>query len=240
MHNGGRTRAHHLLVLGVPLGALVALGGCESAALRPKAPGTLRIYLARHGETDWNLQRRLQGGTDVPLNAKGRAQAAALAARLDGVPLDAIYSSTLARSRETAQALEGRAPIEALPGLAEQSLGKFEGAYLDGRDAQVEAEYRKRSTDPEDALDGGESTLAHLTRVSGAMEEIRRRHPSGTVLIIGHGGTNQHVLSVLLGLELADADRVRQANDEVYAIDLGPSRPPTLWKLVPVEKLEEL
>jgi 2,3-bisphosphoglycerate-dependent phosphoglycerate mutase len=240
MHNGSRTRAQHLL-LGVPLGALVVLGGCEDAALRrPTAAGTLRIYLARHGETDWNAQRRLQGGTDVPLNAKGRVQAAALATRLDGVALDAIYSSTLARSRETAQALDGWAPIEALPGLAEQSLGKFEGAYLDGRDPQIGAEYRERAADPDDVLDGGESTRAHLARVRGAIEEIRRQHPAGTVLIVGHGGTNQLVLAVLLDLELAEVDRVRQANDEVYAIDLVPSHPPTLWKLVPPEKLEEL
>jgi len=239
-----RTLAQHLgLALPlrvVSLGALVALGGCNGAAERTGGPGTLRIYLARHGETDWNAQRRLQGGTDVPLNGKGRAQAAALAARLDGVKLDAIYSSTLARSRETARALDGVAPIEALAGLAEQGLGKFEGAYLDGRDPAIEAEYSERTLDPDDALDGGESTLDHLERVRATVEELRRRHPSGTILVIGHGGTNRLVLAVLLGLELPDIERIRQSNDEVYAIDLAPGRPPMLWKLVPPEKLEDL
>src|SRR6266540_1828092 len=94
----------------------------------PAAPDdALRIYVARHGQTDWNVERRLQGATDVPLNEAGRRQAADLAARLAGVPLDRIYSSALKRSRETAEALRGRAPIEALAGLNEQSLGAFEG-----------------------------------------------------------------------------------------------------------------
>ena len=231
---------HRILAAGSAGALIVALAACEAPAHRVGGPGTLRIYLARHGETDWNAQRRLQGGTDVPLNDKGRAQAQALAARLDGVKLDAVYSSPLVRARETARALDGRAPIEALDGLAEQGLGKFEGAYLDGRDAAIEAEYRTRSADPDDALDGGESTHEHLARVRAAVDEIRRRHPSGTVLVVGHGGTNRLVLSVLLGVGLADVERVRQSNDEVYAIDLAEGRPPAVWKLVPPDKLEEL
>src|SRR5215475_11690790 len=63
-----------------------------------QSAGTLRIYLARHGETDWNAERRLQGRTDVPLNSTGRQQAAKLAERLKGVRLDAVYTSTLSRS----------------------------------------------------------------------------------------------------------------------------------------------
>ena len=68
-----------------------------------QSTGTLRIYLARHGETDWNAERRLQGRTDTALNSKGRQQAAKLAERLKGIHLDAVYSSTLSRSRDTAE-----------------------------------------------------------------------------------------------------------------------------------------
>src|SRR5262245_11027542 len=63
----------------------------------------LRLYIARHGETDWNVQHKVTGTTDVPLNATGLAQAAALRDTLKGVPLDAVYSSTLMRSIETAR-----------------------------------------------------------------------------------------------------------------------------------------
>src|SRR5881396_3482425 len=111
--------------------SLALASGC--AHHMPGSPAaTLRIYLARHGQTDWNAQSRLQGRTDIPLNPTGREQASKLAALLKGVRLDAVYSSTLRRSRETAEILHGITPIESLDGLCEQGLGKFEGIRLDG------------------------------------------------------------------------------------------------------------
>src|SRR5262245_28683742 len=84
-----------------------------------QSAGTLRIYLARHGETDWNAELRLQGTSDIPLNSKGRQQAAKLAERLKGIHLDAVYCSTLSRSRETATIVRGGAPMKSLAGLNE-------------------------------------------------------------------------------------------------------------------------
>ena len=90
--------------------------------------GTLRIYLARHGETDWNVEHKLQGMTDVPLNANGRSQAAALAAMLKTIKVDAVYSSTLSRSRDTAEAVAaGRLTVQSLDGLRERNYGRFQG-----------------------------------------------------------------------------------------------------------------
>ena len=200
----------------------------------------LRIYVARHGQTDWNVARRLQGGTDVPLNETGRRQAHALADRLAGVRLDGIYSSALQRSRQTAEAFKGRAPVEALPGLNEQSLGAFEGLYRDGRDPKREAEYERRSLDPEDRLDGGESAAQHFARVQAAVQAIRSRHPAGAVLIVGHSGTNAMVVCALLGLTAAQASDIDQANDELYVVELRPSQRPVLWKLIPPDRLKEL
>ena len=85
--------------------SLLALGAGQPASAQ--SAGTLRIYLARHGETDWNAARRLQGRTDTALNSTGRQQAAKLAEHLKGVRLDAIYCSTLSRSRETAEIVRG-------------------------------------------------------------------------------------------------------------------------------------
>src|SRR3982074_3318797 len=114
-----------------------------------RAEPALKLYLARHGQPDWNLARRLQGGSDIPLNATGRRQAADLKQRLQGVHLDAIYSSALKRSRETAEIVPGAGARVVVPGLNERRLGAFEGRTAD-------AEYDRRSRDEDDALDGGE------------------------------------------------------------------------------------
>src|SRR3954471_7990952 len=87
------------------------------------------ILLARHGETDWNLQRRVQGHSDTPLNETGRAQALALAETLDGAELDAIYASDLERAYDTAQFVAQRKglPVTPLPELRERNFGTWEG-----------------------------------------------------------------------------------------------------------------
>ena len=116
-----------------------------------QASGSLRLYIARHGETDWNVQHKLQGMTDIPLNENGRRQAAALAESLKGVHLDAIYSSTLSRSRDTARTVAGTSmTVKSLDGLRERNYGHFQG----GSDA--DPEYVKRMNVWDDRLDDGE------------------------------------------------------------------------------------
>ena len=85
--------------------------------------------LARHGETDWNLERRVQGHTDRPLNESGRAQALALADRLSTESLDAVYSSDLARARETAAVIAARHGLDVIEtsDLREKDFGSWEG-----------------------------------------------------------------------------------------------------------------
>jgi probable phosphoglycerate mutase len=214
--------------------------GCRQQPEEPPSPQTLRIYLARHGQTDWNAERRLQGNTDIELNETGRRQAAELAARLDGIALDAIYSSRLRRSRDTALVVAGDRGVESLAELNEQQLGEFEGVYLDGRDPQAVTEFERRSADPNDTMGGGESIEQHLARVESALEQIHGRHPSGQILIVGHGGTNAQILRALLDLSFEETGEISQANSELYLIELSPDRDPRLWKLIPAENLIEL
>jgi broad specificity phosphatase PhoE len=204
------------------------------------APAVLRIYLARHGQTAWNAEKRLQGAQDVPLNETGRRQAQELATRLDGIPLDRIYTSALSRCRQTAEPLQGRAPVEALPGLNEQSIGAFEGVRYDGTEAGRYAEFQRRSAAEDDTLDGGESRNQHFARVRDTMDALRRRHPSGQVLVVGHGGTNVQVLRALLGLTPAEAEVIQQSNDELYVLELREGRRPLVFKLIPPDRLKEL
>ena len=212
--------------------AALAAAGCGR-------PPVLHLYIARHGQTDWNAERRLQGQSDRHLNDAGRAQAEQLAERLRGVPLDRVYSSTLARSRETAEIARGTAPLESLGGLCEQALGKFEGLSLNADSSGV-AEFQRRSGDPDDDLDGGESEHAFFERVEKTALRIVAAHPHGAVLVVGHGGTNQMLLRALLDLTRAQADSIRQGNEEVYKLEIVPDAPPRLWKAIGAGKLGEL
>ena len=159
------------------------------------ARSTLRIYLARHGQTDWNLEGRTQGGTNIPLNATGRQQAEDLKTRLTGVQLEAVYSSTLRRSSDTAEIVHGQAPVTSLPGLGERRFGKFEGRLTS--DPQDGPELQRRQWSPDDSLDGGESLNTLRERVRTAIDTIRKEHASGSILIVGHAYTNRMILSVI-------------------------------------------
>jgi 2,3-bisphosphoglycerate-dependent phosphoglycerate mutase len=219
---------------------------------RTQPPEILRVYVARHGQTDWNLEGRLQGGTDIPLNATGRQQAVQLGERLKSIRLDAIYSSGLRRSRETAELIGSSAPLTSLPRLNERRLGKFEGQKLarstTGGGAAGAApsedpltrEYDRRLIVPNDPLDGGESLEEFAGRVGQATKELLAGHRSGAILIVGHGMTNQMVLKSLLDLTLDQATGIQMANDELYLVEIGAGGAPRLWKLVTAANLADL
>ena len=220
--------------------ALAAVHATSLGAGQPdaSATGTLRLYLARHGQTDWNVEGRMQGGTDIPLNATGRKQAAALKDHLNGVRFEAVYSSTLSRSRETAEIVRGPVPLTSLPALGERRFGKFEGLLSNAPDTGPE--FERRRWDPKDALDGGESWIAFTDRVRSAIQTIRAKHPSGAILVVAHGGTNQAVLQILFNLSMDDTRAITQANDELYLIEMDAAGAPRLWKLVTAANLRDL
>jgi broad specificity phosphatase PhoE len=214
---------------------ILCLAPCASVAPHAQSAGTLRLYIARHGETDWNAEHRLQGFTDRPLNDTGRRQAAELADVMNGVRLDAIYSSTLSRSRDTAQAVAGaRMTVRPLPALRERNYGKFQGG------SDTDPEYLKRMNVWDDSMDGGESLNQLLARARDSLAMIRREHPSGSVLIVGHRITNQMILRALLDLTPDQTVRITQGNDEVYLVEIDPGTKPRLWKLVRERNLGDL
>ncbi|HZT93458.1 MAG TPA: histidine phosphatase family protein [Gaiellaceae bacterium] len=147
------------------------------------------LLLVRHGETDWNADGRLQGQTDRPLSDYGRRQARQLAEELGGEELEAIYSSDLARARETAEIVGERLglPVVLDPDLREKDWGNWEGLTAVERD-RVEFV--------------GESTEAHQARILRALRRISERHPAGRVLVVTHGGSMRRVQTVALGMAL--------------------------------------
>ena len=216
---------------------VVALLIAPRAAVAPEAQasGTLRLYIARHGETDWNALHRLQGWTDRPLNETGRRQAVALADALKGIRLDAIYSSTLSRSRDTARTVAGNTmTVKSLDGLRERNYGHYQGG------SDTAPEYLRRSNDWTDRLDDGESLNQLLARSRESLTEIRRAHPTGNVLVVAHRITNQMLLRALLDLTPEQTVKIVQDNDEVYLVELDPGAKPRLWKLIRQKNLGDL
>ena len=150
-----------------------------------------QFWLARHGQTDWNVEGRWQGqASPLPLNAAGRAQAEALGARLSRLRFEAFYSSDLTRARETAE-IVGRwigLPVRLDPRLREINLGAWEGMLGTDVARQYPAELAERERDPANArAPGGESAAEVAARVWAAADDIARAHPVGPVLIIAHG-----------------------------------------------------
>lgn len=149
-----------------------------------------RLILIRHGETDWNVEGRYQGQSDVPLNAHGREQAARLAEALREADIRAVYSSDLARARETAEALARATGLTVHPDrrLREIDQGEWEGMLFADIQARYAREFERRRADPLSvAPPGGETVGQVRQRVLAAVEDILRRHPAETVAVISHG-----------------------------------------------------
>jgi probable phosphoglycerate mutase len=148
------------------------------------------LILIRHGETDWNAEGRYQGQVDIPLNAKGREQAAQIAHALSGANLAAIYTSDLARASETAKALAQAADLQVRvdPRLREINQGRWEGRLFDEIRAQFPEELKRRRKNPlAFGPPGGETVQQVRERVLGALADIVRRHPAQNVAIVSHG-----------------------------------------------------
>ncbi|AMB58477.1 histidine phosphatase family protein [Microterricola viridarii] len=165
--------------------------------------------IVRHGETDWNAQRRIQGRTDIPLNETGRAQAAATGAALHAAQSehgnwDAIVSSPLSRAHETAQIIAatlGLAGPELVPALAERAHGEIEGLSF--------AERSERFPDGSE-VPGLETRDEVLDRTLPSLEELAARYPGGRVLIVSHGGVISTLMHHSSGGEIDGPGRMIQ------------------------------
>jgi len=182
------------------------------------------VYLVRHGETDWNQDKRIQGRTNIPLNGRGRGQAEALAQRLADLSLAAIYTSDLKRARETAEIIAARQPqavtVSALPDLRECHYGLWEGLTR-------EEVARRFPQDWQDWLASGESScptdgedfLSLSERAGRAFDQAAQ---SGkTVLISTHRGPLRSILCHALGLDHSLLNRFFVGNCSLSALECG-------------------
>lgn len=152
-----------------------------------------RFCLVRHGETDWNVARRLQGHTDIPLNQHGLSQATQMARALKAVGLqfDVLYSSDLQRAANTALAIEKLFGIKSIldQALRERHLGALQGLTIDEAPHIKPALWSTHlSRNIHHSLEGGESILQFAHRIHAALENLRMRHEGKTILLVSHGG----------------------------------------------------
>lgn len=164
-----------------------------------------RIIAIRHGETAWNVDTRIQGHLDIPLNDTGLWQAARVAAALAGEPIAAIYASDLSRAHTTASAI-GQAvgrDVVSHTGLRERSFGQFEGKTfieidtLWPDDAQA---WRKRV--PDWTPEGGESLLALRERIAQTAQALAAQHTGEQIVLVAHGGVLDVLYRLATGQEL--------------------------------------
>ncbi|MET4780294.1 histidine phosphatase family protein [Glaciihabitans sp. UYNi722] len=168
------------------------------------------LYLVRHGETDWNRARRIQGSTDIPLNDTGRMQAARTGELLSRRSWDGIASSPLSRAFETAQII-GRTveiyQIKVIDDLVERRYGEAEG--LEDRELA-------RRFPGDTPVPGRETREAVIARVIPALIALAERHPDSNLIITTHGGVIRTVLNAVAP-ELAGHRGVPITNGSVHS-----------------------
>ena len=180
------------------------------------------LLLARHGETDWNALRIIQGQQDRPLSPQGFNQRRNLFFLLQQVPLSRIYCSTLQRTIETAAPIgvEKNIEIERLPELNEVRLGIFEGQKIEEFSDEVSRSCYQAFLDDEVnvALPGGGESLRMVDkRIRNQVTEfVEAATNSGHVLVVGHRNVNKMIIKNLLGLSLEDGYEVEHLNSWLY------------------------
>lgn len=178
-----------------------------------------RIIAIRHGETAWNVDARIQGQLDIPLNETGRQQAQRLARSLAARdPIHAIYTSDLLRAWDTAlsvsQALGRRAVTH--DGLRERGFGVFEGkTFSEIEAAWPEDALRWRRREPDWAPPGGESLLQMRERVLQTLHALAARHAGEQILVVAHGGVMDLLYRTATGQDLQSPRTWQVANTAV-------------------------
>jgi broad specificity phosphatase PhoE len=188
------------------------------------------VYLARHGESDWNAANRFQGHSDRPLTELGRKQAYALADIVAGERVEAIYSSPLIRALDTARIVAARTGLEVTTrdDLREVDTGSWSGlsrAEVKERFPQGFERWMAGGAGWED----GETYEEMAARVLAALREIAAAHPEGRVLVVSHGGPIRAIRAAANGMDIHKYRRLRPVEPNArlssVAVENGTIRP---------------
>ena len=179
------------------------------------------IILIRHGETEWNSQKRMQGHSNSDLSSVGQAQIQALGEWMKNVPFDHIYSSDSLRAKQTAEAITQFSGHELKIDLRlrEKNLGVFEGLTSEeARERHPEVFRLFKTAGSKYVIDEGESTQQLQDRALEIVDEIRIKHLEERVLLVTHGGFIRVVMKHSLGLSLETPTRFLIRNTGVFRL----------------------
>lgn len=183
-----------------------------------------RVYLIRHGETEWNSTLKFQGITDIKLSARGRRQAASLAARLTALKPEAFYASDLVRAYETAKIISSQhgMPVETVPGLRELNFGAWEGLTIAEIQKLFADEIKQWWDNPFSIrIPGGETYSELIERSVNSMKEIVAKHSDGQVVVVCHGGPIRSIVGSVLEMNLGKYWRLGLHNGSLSILDFS-------------------
>jgi broad specificity phosphatase PhoE len=181
----------------------------------------IKIYIARHGETTWNVEGRIQGRSDPGLSPKGEQQSLALLDHLKNRSLSAIYTSNLQRSILTAQPIANHfgLPIRKESGLDEIAFGILEGRNLYQFDEVTQSEWRRFKDDRFNyRIPGAENYTDVANRIKPFIEKTLRDHEGQEVLIVGHRVVNRLLIGTLMEFPIEWVLKIEQTHDCLYLI----------------------
>ena len=180
------------------------------------------LFLVRHGETDWNRSGQIMGERPVPLNRNGVAQAQRLAESLKGRPIEALYSSPVARALQTADILSSalHLPVTVDGGLTEVGVGQWEGRYWkDLTDEIIRQNFYAR---PQEARPpGGETLHEAQNRAVAAVERAGAGVRAGSLLFVSHADVLRAILAHYLRIDLQTARQMRIDHASLTALDIN-------------------
>lgn len=183
----------------------------------------LTVYLLRHGETAWNADgNRYCGATDIALTKKGLQQANQAATVLTSLSFDAVYSSPLQRAFHTAQIVSGSAGVVTDQRLTEASFGEWEGKTREEFIAENSVLWNDWCREPDHVRAGGTGETARqvVDRVDDFFQEMQKKHPDGTILVVAHNAVNRFYMAWKLGMPLKNYRKIVQENSVITRFGL--------------------
>lgn len=181
-----------------------------------------RLYLIRHGETEWNKLEKTQGCTDINLSENGYIQAERLARRLLNEGIDAVYTSDLKRAYVTARIIADQLNTEVFthPGLREMNFGCWEGLDFHSIKRDYTETHRLWISSPDKAvIPGAEELLEVQNRVTAAVQGIVSLNSGGRIALVSHGVTLKCLIFGLLGIDLGNLSKIRLDNCSLSIVE---------------------